>query len=162
MRKISIVLITLIILLSISCNEKIIEPDEQRVEILLKYNYKDELNTFEKYFIKDLVIDGLYKVEFWLTELEQTEIEKKTYELNFFTLPDSMLNSAPVEISPNFTHYLKIKIGNDENAVTWNITLPEYQTEEHTKIYKLAKYIIDIIESKPEYKKLPERNGGYD
>lgn len=151
-----------VLILNLSCSDQIVEPDEQNVQILYKYYYKDELNTFDKYLIKDLVLDGLIKVDFWLTTAEQESIKNKVYELNFFSMPDSMMNTAPVEISPNFTQYLRIKIDDDDHEVTWNIILPEYQIEDHIKIIELGKFIRDIIESKPEYLKLPPKRGGYD
>ena len=145
-----------------SCKNSLIEPDIQFVQIDFKYNFKDELNTFENYYQKDLVIDGVIRVNFWLTQEEQDNIIQKLEETNYFTLPDTILNTAPVEVTPNWTQLLKIKYGNKEHTVVWNYIVKEYQTEQYIKLLELAKYIKQVIESKPEYKKLPARNGGYD
>jgi hypothetical protein len=155
-------LIILILFLNISCSENIFQPDEQFVQILFKYNFKDELNTFENYLTKDLVLDGLIKVNFWMTKEEQNKIQDKVFDTQFFLLPDTILNTAPVDVSPNPVQSLKIKVNSDENSVTWNYIIPEYQTEQYQKLVELSRFIINIIESKPEYKSLPPRNGGYD
>ncbi len=162
MKYLKITLTLLISLIFISCNENSVEPNEQFVKILFKYNYKDELNTYDNYLIKDLVLDGLKKVKFWLTEEEQQKIENKINETNFYSLPDTIIDNSPVEISPNFQQYLRIKINDQEKEITWKYITPEYQTENYKSIEKLSNYIRQIIESKPEYKVLPPRNGGYD
>jgi len=76
----------LYIVLNFSCKENNLEsqPEEQYVKILLKYNYKDELNTFDNYLIKDLVLNGQIKVNFWLTKEEQIKIQSMVCETNFF------------------------------------------------------------------------------
>ena len=162
MKYLKIILILSISLIFVSCNENSVEPNEQFVKILFKYNYKDELNTYDNYLVKDLVLDGLKKVKFWLTEEEQQKIENKINETNFYSLPDTIIDNSPVEISPNFQQYLRIKINDQEKEITWKYITPEYQTENYKSIEKLSNYLIQIIESKPEYKALPPRNGGYD
>jgi len=149
-------------LISLSCVDLSFEPDVQFVQIDYKYNFKDELNTFQNYYQKDLVIDGTIRTEFWLTKEEQNLILEKANETNFFSLPDSMLNRSPVEISPNPLQFLRIKNGQMEKIVVWNYTLPAYQLPGYRKLLELAEVIRIIVESKPEYKGLPPCNGGYD
>jgi hypothetical protein len=86
MKKLFIYLTCFIIVLNFSCKENNLEsqPEEQYVKILLKYNYKDELNTFDNYLIKDLVLNGQIKVNFWLTKEEQIKIQSMVCETNFF------------------------------------------------------------------------------
>lgn len=112
--------------------------------------------------IKDLVLNGQIKVNFWLTKEEQIKIQSMVCETNFFLIHDTILNTAPVEITSNFIHFLKIKINNEENSVIWNYILPEFQTDQYNKLIELSDYIVNVIESKPEYRSLPPRNGGYD
>jgi hypothetical protein len=162
LKKSSFGIIILLVFLNISCSENIFQPDEQFVQILFKYNFKDELNTFESYLTKDLVFDGLIKVNIWLTKEEQNKIQDKVFDAQFFLLPDTILNTAPVEVSPNPIQILTIKISDDKNSVTWNYIIPEYQTEQYKNLIELSTFIINIVESKPEYKSLPQRNGGYD
>ena len=162
MKKLLIGSFSLILFLNLSCSQNSIEPEEQFVQLYIKYNHKDELNTFENYLIKDLVLDGTIKIDFWLTKEEQLKIQDKIFEIDYFSLPDSLLNTAPVEISSNPVQHLKVRIDDSEKSVSWNYTLPEFQNEQHLKIYELSDYLINIIETKPEFKSLPPRNGGYD
>lgn len=149
----------------LSCNENIIQPDEQFVNILFKYDFKNELDTFNNTYQKDLVLDGLIKIDFWLTTDEQNQIIEKANQLNFFLLPDTILADAPVQITPNPGQFLRIKTETEDHSILWNIILEEFQAEQYEdflKVQQLAEFIRLIIESKPEYKKLPHANGGYD
>lgn len=67
-----------------SYKESTVEPDYQYLQIQFKYNFKDELNIFENYFQKDLVPDGVVRVNFQLTKDEQNKILAKAYGTNFF------------------------------------------------------------------------------
>ena len=147
-----------------SCSDKVVEPEPetQFVQIQFKYNFNDELNTFENYLKKDLIRDGSIKIRFWLTEDEQNRIIEMVQETNFYTIPDTLLNTSNMVITPDAIQYLRIKNDGIENTVVWNWIPDEYRTEHYNKLRKLAKFIIELIESKPEYKNLPPRNGGYD
>ncbi|MBK7103783.1 MAG: hypothetical protein IPH62_00665 [Ignavibacteriae bacterium] len=162
MKTLKIIFNFIFAILVISCNENSVQPEDQYVKILLKYNYKDELNTYDNYLVKDLVLDGLKKVEFWFTTEEQQKIEKKIIETNFYSLPDTIFDNGPVEISPNFEQYLKIQINGQEKDITWEYVLEENRIQEYESIIELSEFIKRIIESKPEYKSLPPKNGGYD
>ena len=157
-----IVFLAISLIILPTCKESTVGPDYQFVQIQFKYNFKDELNTFKNYYQKDLVLDGVVRVYFRLTKDEQNKILAKAYETNFFSMPDTLLNKAPVEITPNPTQYLRIRYGNQENAVVWNYILYEYQSDQYKRLCELTDYLTDIIESKPEYKILPPRQGGYD
>ena len=161
MKIVFIYLVGFILLINLSCNENAVQAEEQFIQIQLKYNYNDELNTFEHYLTKDLVLDGQVTIEFWLTEEEQIQIENKVYELGFFSLPDTLVNNSQVIITPNPIQYLKIKIANQQNTVVWNFITEEYQTDQYKRLRELARFIIDKIQAKPEYKSLPPSRGGY-
>ena len=162
MKRLIIIYFACISLLISSCNENSVQPEQQFIQIHFKYNFNDELNTFENYYQKDLVGDGLIKVDFWLTRDEQNKILEKVNETNYFLLPDTILNKASVEVTPNPVQFLRIKNNGKENSVVWNYIITEYQTEQYKKLLELAVYIRNIIESKNEYKVLPPRKGGYD
>lgn len=158
-------LIFLLLPIFLSCSENIIQPDEQFVNILFKYDFKNELDTFNNTYQKDLVLDGLIKIDFWLTTDEQNKIIEKANQLSFFLLPDNILADAPVQITPNPDQFLRIKTDKKEHSILWNIILEEFQAEQYEdflKVVQLAEIIKSIVESKPEYKKLPPPNGGYD
>jgi hypothetical protein len=148
-----------------SCQDTPVEPDEQFVQIYFKYDFKNELNTFENTFQKDLVLDGVIKVNFWLTIEEQNKILDKVNELNYYFLPNTLKyishDSIIVSISPNpGEQKLRIKYQSNDKTTVW--TYPLNDDNSRVKdLFELNNFIINIIESKPEYKMLPPRRGGY-
>ena len=148
----------------LSCNDSIIQPEEQFVQIYFKYDFKNELNTFENTYQKDLILDGVIKVPFWLTAEEQNKILNKANEVNFFSLPDTFKYSSGdtiVIIEPNpGEQILRIKFEGKDKTTTWIFYISENDPQ-FNDLIELKKYIISIIESKPEYKRLPPRRGGY-
>jgi hypothetical protein len=149
-------------LLIISCQDSSVEPEIQFVQIFFKYDFNNELNTFENTYQKDLILDGTIKVKFWLTSEEQNRILNKASEIGFFSLPDTLKNDTTlVMIDPNpGEQILRIKYDVKDKIVTW--IYPVDLNEPHVDdLSELSTLIISVIESKPEYKKLPPSRGGY-
>jgi len=163
---INIYLVSLILcFIFLSCNESIIEPEEQFVQIYFKYSFKNELNTFKNTFQKDLVLDGVIKVPFWLTADEQNKILDKANEYDFFSMPDtfdySSLDTILLTIEPNpGKQILRIKFEGKDKITLWKYPIIENDSQ-LTNLFELRKFIISIIEAKPEYKTLPSARGGY-
>ncbi|GAB6283109.1 MAG: hypothetical protein STSR0008_18650 [Ignavibacterium sp.] len=160
-----LILVLLSLLLS-ACKDSSVEPETPFVQIYFKYNFKNELNTFENTFQKDLVFDGVIKVKFWLTEEEQNKILEKANLVNFFSMPDTFIHSSSdsilVSINPDpGEQVLRIKYQSYDKTTLWNYP-PLQNNEQFNDLIKLQQYIVSIIESKPEYKKLPPARGGYD
>lgn len=159
-------LLTLIGLIFSSCQDSSLEPDPQFVQIYLKYSFKNELNTFENTFQKDLVMDGTIKVKFWLTENEQNEIFEKAHSVNYFAMRDTFKYTSPdsinIIISPDpGEQTLRIKYQSEDKTTVW-LYPPLENDEEFNHLLDLRQFIIAIIESKPAYRLLPPAKGGYD
>ena len=139
------------------------EPDEQYIQIHMKYGFKDEINTFNKQLTKDLVLDGIVTIEFWLTIEEQFRIEEMTCLVDFFSFPDTITNAFSdtiITLNPNpGIQSLRIKHESNDKTVFWYY--PILNTDQAQKLIQLHDLIIEIIESKPEYHNLPEALGGY-
>ena len=148
-----------------SCQDSPVEPENQFVQIYFKYGFKNELNTFKNTFQKDLVMDGVIKVKFWLTAVEQNSILEKANSINYFSMPDTFKyiskDSIMVSIDPNpGEQILRIKYKTKDKTTIWTYPLVE-NNNQFNDLLELRQFIITIIESKPEYKKLPAQRGGY-
>ncbi|OGU75358.1 MAG: hypothetical protein A2V93_09840 [Ignavibacteria bacterium RBG_16_34_14] len=147
-----------------SCNDSSIEPEEQFVQIYFKYDFRNELNTFDNTYQKDLILDGVIIVPFWLTAEEQNKIIKKANDVNFFSMPDtfnySSDDSIAIVIDPNpGEQVLRIKFNGKDKTTIWIFYISQNDPQLNALI-ELRKNIISITESKPEYKRLPPANGG--
>ena len=153
--------IIIVLLLSGCCgapNNK--NSDEQSVQIYLHYGYHDEINTFDETLQKDLVPDTV-RIPFRFTKREQEIILTTAERFSFFSFPDTVFKEPNVDMFPDHgPQSLRIRVGNKDKTIVW--------FEPHDKRFKyypllleLKNLIIDIVESKPEYKALPPTKGGY-
>jgi hypothetical protein len=148
----------------ISCSDSPSDPGNQDVQLFFKYNYRDELNTFDNTYQKDLVQDGVIKVKFSLTREEHEQIVQKAEEVGFFSLPDTLNiiaeDSIVIRVDPEFSEELRIKTSNEDNKVAWRTSI-FFNGDYYDKFSELRLLIINIIEARSEYKKLPPIKGGY-
>lgn len=152
-------------LIIVGCSKTITEPDPQFLKIHFYYGFGNELNTFEQTYTKDLVQDGYITIDFWLIEAEQESISNKLDAVDFFSFPDTLIyqigsDSIMVRIEPDpGLQFLRIADENRDKIVYWRPPL-SVLNEPAPRLIELKNLIIDIIESKPEYKALPPAKGG--
>ncbi|MFA5835308.1 MAG: hypothetical protein WDA22_17645 [Bacteroidota bacterium] len=135
--------------------------DIQEVKVHLHHGYYDDVNTFEQSLTKDLIPDTI-KISFWFTKREQEIILTKAERIGFFNFPDTFF-AKPNEMQlPDYgAQTLRIKSRNKDKTVVWFNPTDELRFKYFVLLRELKILILDIIESKPEYKILPERKGGY-
>ncbi len=139
--------------------------EQQFVKIYMKYSFKDEINTFKLKVTKDLIVDGTVTIPFYFTEEEQNKILGKADEIGFFAMPDtfkyvSASGKIPHIVPDAGEQKLRINCGDKDKTIVW--TAP--QNDDNLlfqKYLELQNFIIDIVSSRPEYKKLPPAKGGY-
>ena len=135
--------------------------EQQLLQINLQEGAYDDVNTFEGTLVKDL-IPGTVKIPFWFTKREQEIILTKAEDINFFSFPDTLQPEPNVVVTPNLgPEVIRLKIRDKDKTV-----VSFYPVEDKYKKYidsftQLKDLINDIVESKPEYKALPPRKGGY-
>jgi len=158
----TIFILPLLCLFLLSCQDSSMEPENQFVQIYFKYGFKNVLNTFENTYEKDLILDGVIKIKFWFTAEEQNGILEKAQEVNYFSIPDTLQNDSTLVIidpSPG-EQILRIKFQAKDKTTIWTYPLNEDNSQVND-FMKLTNFIRSIIESKPEYKRLPPARGVY-
>jgi hypothetical protein len=151
----------LMILSVYGCNNNINAPDFKTIDIRFRYGFNNELNTFEGTYQKDLIMDGTAVTDFSFTTAEQESILAKLQANDFFELPDTVKAMPMIAFEPNpGIQFLRVKHGDKDKTVSWYYPLPQDNTNSRY-INNLVTFMIEIIESKPEYKALPPARGGY-
>lgn len=126
----------------------------------MKFEYVDEVNTFENYLKKDLVQDGVADTTFRFSKEEKYAILSVANEVGFFDMPEKIKSTAGYEQEPSpGEQMLRIKFEDWDHTVKWSIPLGK--SEQEINIKKLSYFIINIIINSPEYNALPKANGGY-
>ena len=86
-------------------------------------------------------------------------------EIGFFDYPDEftvpVASGSPVKmVTPHFTYYFRVQRGSGIKELRWEDKILN-ENEQADRLRELIKFIRDIIENKPEYKRLPEPTSGY-
>lgn len=138
---------------------------------IFKYgvNARNMLNTFEKTYRKDMIVDPFITIELSLYNEELDSIYQKMIEIDFFNYPDTFSIYLPGKgyyiHTPYYSYYFKVECDSIIKELWWEDKFNYYdknsKDEKSDKLKDLIKYIINIIESKREYKALPKPRGGY-
>ncbi|MCH7964011.1 MAG: hypothetical protein IH852_08740 [Bacteroidetes bacterium] len=148
-----------------SCQNSLIKTDNGNVQVYFKYGHKNVLDTFENTYQKDMILDGVIKIRFFLTPEELNQILEKANSINYFSLPDTFkyvpVNGITKITDPNpGEQILRIKYQQKDKRTIWTYPLND-NFPEVKDLMELKDFIISIIISKPEYKKLPPTKSGY-
>jgi hypothetical protein len=117
---------------------------------------KNELNTFNQTYAKDMIMDPPATLGFKLTDNEIAGIYKKMNDLKVFGINEASTEKN-VAVTPCPGYYLKVQIGSLIKELSWD----GCHGKINDKLQQFADYIIRIIEAKEEYKNLPAPKGGY-
>jgi hypothetical protein len=135
--------------------------------LIFKYGVtaKNELDTFKGTYTKDMVTDPSIAVELRLSEEEMNSIYQKMVEIDFFSYPEAFKVTVPSGeligmVTPFSSYYFTVEYDSQMKKLHWadDVTNPD---EKAAKLRELIKLIKSIIESREEYKKLPEAKSGY-
>ncbi|MFC1949538.1 hypothetical protein ACFLW0_05140 [Chloroflexota bacterium] len=141
--------------------------DVSNFNLIFRYGVtaRNELNTFEGTYTKDMIMDPSITVELSLTEEELDRIYQKMVEIDFFDYPDEF--SVPIApgglvtmVTPYSSYYFEVEYDSTVKELRWEDEIMN-QNEEADKLRELIRLIRDIIESKEEYKELPSPTSGY-
>jgi len=142
-------------------------PGESDFNLIFKYGItaKNELDTFQGTYTKDMVIDPSITVPLSLSVEEKGRIYQKMVEVDFFSYPDRFSVSVPAGeligmVTPYSSYYFKVEYNSKVKELWWDDEIV-YKDERADKLRGLITLIRDIAESKEEYKKLPEPRSAY-
>lgn len=126
---------------------------------------KNELNTSKGTYTKDMVTDPSITTNLSLPKEDLDIIYQKMLEINFFDYTDKFSVQAPLgesicEQTPANSYYFKVEYDYKIKELSWDDSICNKDAKAD-KLRELSSLIINIAESKEEYKKLPSPRGGY-
>ena len=164
--------IIICLFLIVGCNAPIKHSDD--FNLIFTYGIgANTLDTFNNTYTRDMITDANITIDLYLSQEEMDAIYEKMIEIDFFNYPDVFSRYVPEgsivgERTPYFSYYFKVAYDSYVKELTWNDNIRsvlirgEYITDDKVdKLKSLTQLITHIIESKEEYKKLPEPRGGY-
>ena len=156
----------LLALFLFSCSDINSAKPEMDFNVSLRYGVlaRNELNTFGNTITKDLILDGTVTVPLFLSKSDLDSIKTKMDQIGFFNYPDTFTvrsgDTTRIFITPNNTYDFKVKSHSTLKTLLWDDAIIANDTQA-TKLRGLITLIRGIVESKPEYQKLPPARGGY-
>jgi len=125
---------------------------------------RNELDTVNGSFTKDLVTAGTATTALKLSEEELTLIYYEMQKMNIMSYPEDYEPKTAAliqpEVTPYSTYYFKISYGGQTKEITWHDkNLSNLAGARDMR--SLAATITNIVQSKAEYQSLPEPTGGY-
>ena len=125
----------------------------------------NKLDTFNGKYTKDMILDPDITIDLKLTTDELAQILAKMKEIDFFNYPDAFIVEVPpgelrMFVTPCDSYYFKVEYGSVTKELRWQDEIRN-ENEKADRLRELIEFITDIIESKEEYKRLPEPRGGY-
>jgi len=159
---------TIVLILAVSFTGYVItESAMSDFNMIFKYGVmaKNELNTFNDTFTKDMIMDPSITVPLTLSQQELDKISRKMLEIDFINYPGSFsVEVAPGEAVgqriPYPSYYFQVEYDSQVKELFWEDKIIN-GSERADRLRELIRLIIDIIESKEEYQNLPSPSGGY-
>lgn len=126
--------------------------------------HMNELDTFRGIFIMDMVNKDPVRTRMNLTQEELNTIYQKMVDIEFFTYPNvynPKLGDIQGKVTPFFIYYLEYEDETGTKVVQWNDEHYAPGDTKYNKLKKLSRLIMEIIQARPEYQKLPEPTAVY-
>lgn len=117
---------------------------------------KNELDTFKQTYTKDMVMDPPVTIKFKLLDNELAGIYQEINDRKLFDMTDESTDEQ-MFVTPCSSYYLKVQMDSVQKELSWD----DCRGKVSDRLKQFTGYIISIIESKEEYKKLPAPRGGY-
>jgi len=135
--------------------------------------YRNELNTFNCTFTKDMVNKPPVQTRLYLNESEMEAIYNEIVEIGFFSYPKIFDYRPSGDIigtkHPYSIFYLEVRNGTKTHSIVWNDKHVMHANNSYVLVgddrcdglLELVYFIKDIIHAQPEYQRLPKPTAGY-
>jgi hypothetical protein len=142
-------------------------PQESGFNFIFKYGVtaRNTLDTFQGTFTKDMGLEAPITIAMVLSTDDMNSIRQKMTEIDLFSYPDKFSVTLPAgetetRAMPYPTYFFKITDEGRTKELLWHekVTNSEARAD---RLRELIKLIRNIIESREEYKNLPEAKSGY-
>jgi len=130
--------------------------------LIMKYGVRarNELNTLEGTFTKDLILAGNSTTRLKLSNSELEEIYKEMQAINIAAYPAFFEGESQQCVTPYITYDLTIHYKGTIKRIHWEDRSLS-KTQQAIQLRDLVNKIVRMVEKKSEYKEMPAIEGGY-
>ena len=135
--------------------------DPQRVKVFFKYDFRDQVDTFNGTLTKDLVLNGTVTVPFGFKRSEQDSLVAVLAQTDFFGLPDTLYPMPNVSIYPDpGFQVLRVEFEGTTKSLVWMAVLDESDPRTG-RVRELWARLRSLVQSTDTYRQLPPAEGAY-
>ncbi|MDW0118251.1 hypothetical protein QTL97_15060 [Sporosarcina thermotolerans] len=136
-------------------------PDDFGFSLQFGITKKNEINTFNGTFTKDLITAGTVTTDLTLTEEEMVSIYEMMKDVKFAGTKHLIPTVIDCAIEPYGEDEWEVLVNGEiiRHSVSEAYCKP---TDDAKQLIELRDYIFDLIQSKNSYKELPDAEGGYE
>lgn len=131
------------------------------INVIFRYGVgaKNSLDTFKGEYVKDMISKPPMTVGFKISEDGRYAINQKINDLRLFETDANKVDSSGMIVAkiPCSSYYLKVAVNGKDRERSWD----DCQGEISDNYRQFDDFLINLIESKPEYKSLPAAVGVY-
>lgn len=156
-----------IVILTVGCTSSSTEnklpkskPDDFNFILNYGITAKNQLNTVDGTYTKDMIGEGTLTTNLKLSEEEMNDIYKTMRNIDILSYPGIFTPESNTGQTPFPTYWIRIFYEGKEKRIYWEDE-KDSKTKEAVKLRELYKKIHEIVVEKEEYKKLPKPKGGY-
>ena len=130
-------------------------PTKGVIDVKVHYVYpgKNELNTFEGYYKKEIGTGHYAQTKIELDPGQQLLILNKALVYHFYQMPDTFYHKGETLTSP--LQYLRIQADTLDRTVYWQGSVKDLSLKSY-HLPELLEYIDSIVKSTDEYQGLPK------
>ena len=135
-------------------------PQDFSFELKYGVGARNILDTEKETFTQDMILDRDITIKLVLSDSELETIWKSIIENDFYNLSEQSEERAS-SVSPALVYTLTVSADQYPETTVSMVDLQLHHTSDELKLLRITETILEIIESKPAYKALPEPRGGY-
>jgi hypothetical protein len=122
---------------------------------------KNIMDTFTGSMQKDLILNGTSKSAFSCKKEDLEAIYSKMTELSIFELSGNIISDS-FHVSPNEIFTIRYRINGKEFLLSGDSSTLISEKEGANDLPVFVNYLRDLMKETPEYKEMPDSEGGYD
>ncbi len=121
---------------------------------------RNVLDTTAGTFTNDMIGDPPVTVDLTLTPEEFARMVEEMERIGLLAYPAKYAPRGGGVMTPHMTYRFELMIDGSTRTLVWNDDR-DASDPYAMRLRELVKFIREIVEAKPEYKRQPEPNGGY-
>jgi hypothetical protein len=156
-----VLLVSALLVTGCDWGDSVNSAEQQRVRVFFKFDFRDQVDTFNGTLTKDLVENGTITVPFGFNAVEQDSVLSILADARFYELPDTLYPIPNVSIAPDpGVQRLRVEYEGKGKSLVWLYVL-DGSDPRTGEVQELWARLRNLVQSTDTYRQLPPAKGAY-